>query len=149
MGCGPWASSLDLAGSLRNIARVTTTTTSGLRRPTLLSRLRRRRRGLPRKLKLTREGKYLLFLVFGVGFAAINTGNNLLYLVFGLLLSLILVSGVLSELCLRKLTVSVDLPPQLHARRPGLSRVRLRNGKRRFASFHMRRSGPSPKSSLS
>lgn len=95
----------------------------------------RRARLLPRALKLTREGKYLLLLVFGVGFAAVNSGNNLLYLVFGLLLSLIVVSGVLSELTLRRLSVTVELPAQAHARRPALLRVRLRNGKRRFSSF--------------
>ena len=55
----------------------------------------------PRRLKLTREGKYFIFITFGVGVAAINTGNNLLYLLLGMLLSLIIVSGVLSELSLR------------------------------------------------
>lgn len=99
-------------------------------------RWRRGRGGiLPRKLNLTREGKYLMLLVFGVGFAAVNSGNNLLYLIFGLLLSLIIVSGVLSELTLRRLSVTVDLPQQVHARRSALLRVSLRNGKRRFSSF--------------
>jgi hypothetical protein len=60
----------------------------------------------PRRLKLTREGKYFIFITFGVGVAAINTGNNLLYLLLGMLLSLIIVSGVLSELSLRHLTVA-------------------------------------------
>src|SRR5262245_33753614 len=40
----------------------------------------------PRKLKFTREGKYYLGITLGVGFAAINTGNNLLYLLLGMLL---------------------------------------------------------------
>ena len=37
----------------------------------------------------------------GVGFAAINTGNNLLYLLLGWLLSFIIASGILSEMTLR------------------------------------------------
>src|SRR6185436_19935940 len=49
----------------------------------------------PRKLKFTREGKYFLGITLGVGFAAINTGNNLLYLLLGMLLSLIVLSGVM------------------------------------------------------
>ena len=61
----------------------------------------------PRKLKVTREGKYYLGITLGVGFAAINTGNNLLYLLLGMLLSLMLVSVVLSELSLRRLTVKL------------------------------------------
>ena len=39
----------------------------------------------PRRLRFTREGKYFIGITFGVGFAAVNTGNNLLYLVLGLL----------------------------------------------------------------
>ena len=46
----------------------------------------------PRKLKFTREGKFFVGITLGVGFAAINTGNNLLYLLLGMLLALIVVS---------------------------------------------------------
>ena len=31
----------------------------------------------PRRLSFTREGKYFVGITIGVGFAAINTGNNL------------------------------------------------------------------------
>ena len=37
----------------------------------------------PRRLRITREGKYFLGITFGVGLAAINTANNLLYLLLG------------------------------------------------------------------
>jgi uncharacterized protein (DUF58 family) len=40
-----------------------------------------------------------------VGLGALNTGNNLLYLVLGLLLAMVVVSGVLSERCLRYLSI--------------------------------------------
>jgi uncharacterized protein (DUF58 family) len=40
-----------------------------------------------------------------VGLGALNTGNNLLYLMLGLLLSMVVVSGVLSERCLRYLRI--------------------------------------------
>ena len=45
----------------------------------------------PRRLKFTREGKFFVGITLGVGFAAINTGNNLLYLLLGMLLALIIV----------------------------------------------------------
>jgi uncharacterized protein (DUF58 family) len=67
-----------------------------------------RLRGLlrpPRTLRITRTGRTYLVLTLGVGLGALNTGNNLLYLVLGLLLSLIIVSGVLSERTLRGLRV--------------------------------------------
>jgi uncharacterized protein (DUF58 family) len=66
----------------------------------LLARLRALLRP-PRTLKITRVGRTYLILTVGVGLGALNTGNNLLYLVLGLLLSLIIASGVLSEACLR------------------------------------------------
>ncbi len=52
---------------------------------------------LPRRLRITFEGKAFLLITLGVGAAAINTGNNLLYLAFSMNLSLIVVSGFLSE----------------------------------------------------
>jgi uncharacterized protein (DUF58 family) len=59
----------------------------------------------PRRLTVTRTGRTYLVLTFGVGFGALNTGNNLLYLVLGLMLSMIIVSGVLSERALRHLRI--------------------------------------------
>jgi uncharacterized protein (DUF58 family) len=54
---------------------------------------------------VTRLGRTFLVVTVGVGVGAMNTGNNLLYLVLGTLLSAIVVSGVLSERCLRGLEV--------------------------------------------
>jgi uncharacterized protein (DUF58 family) len=54
---------------------------------------------------MTRAGRTYVVLAVGVGLGALNTGNNLLYLVLGLLLSMIVVSGVLSERCLNGLSV--------------------------------------------
>jgi len=100
----------------------------------LLGKLRRWFRP-PRRLKLTREGKYFIGITFGVGFAAINTGNNLLYLLLGMLLSMIVVSGVLSELSLRELTVVRRLPPRAQVARPHLVEIEVFNHKRRIPSY--------------
>jgi uncharacterized protein (DUF58 family) len=59
----------------------------------------------PRTLKVTKLGRTYLVITVGVGLGALNTGNNLLYLLLGLMLSCIVVSGVLSEQCLRTLEV--------------------------------------------
>lgn len=72
----------------------------------------------PRTLKVTRSGRTFLVVTIGVGLGALNTGNNLLYLILGLLLSLIVVSGVLSEWCLRDLKVRRILPDAAHAGEP-------------------------------
>ena len=55
----------------------------------------------PRQLRPTRAGWSFFALTFGVGFAALNTGNNLLYLVLSLMLAFLVLSGVLSESALR------------------------------------------------
>ena len=89
----------------------------------------------PRRLSFTREGKYFVGITFGVGFAAINTGNNLLYLLLGMMLSLIIASGLLSEMSLRGIEVSRRPPGRLNAGRPFLMGIALKNGKRRLPSF--------------
>jgi len=64
----------------------------------------------PRQLKTTRIGKTYIALSLGVGLAALNTGNNLLYLMLGLLLSFIISSGILSELNIRHISLTRILP---------------------------------------
>jgi uncharacterized protein (DUF58 family) len=89
----------------------------------------------PRRLKFTREGKFFVGITLGVGFAAINTANNLLYLLLGLLLALIIVSGVMSELSLRNLTVVRRLPLRAQVGRAHLVEIEVYNHKRRVPSY--------------
>src|SRR5438128_967468 len=89
----------------------------------------------PRKIRVTREGKLFIGVTIGVGLAAINTGNNLLYLVLGLLLSLIILSGVLSEIALRGLEFRRRLPRRAFAGVPMLVEIEVRNTKRYAPSY--------------
>jgi uncharacterized protein (DUF58 family) len=89
----------------------------------------------PRRLEYTREGKSFIGITLGVGFAAINTGNNLLYLLLGMMLSLIIASGILSELSLRNLSVARTPPDALYAERAFLMGIGLHNSKPRLSSF--------------
>lgn len=89
----------------------------------------------PRRLSFTRTGKYFVGMTLLVGLGAINTGNNLLYLILGMMLALILLSGVLSELALQKLVPGRRLPERVFAGRPALLELTLRNDKPRAASF--------------
>ena len=98
-------------------------------------RLRLARLRNPRKLKFTREGKFFVGITLGVGFAAINTGNNLLYLLLGMLLALIIVSGLMSELSLRDLTVVRRLPLRAQVGRPHLVEIEVFNHKGRVPSY--------------
>lgn len=106
--------------------------------PRWRSRLRawtQARTRLPRRLRFTREGKVFTGVTLGVGFAAINTGNNLLYLVLGLLLSLIVLSGILSEVALRGLQFRRKLPRRAFAGAPMLVEIEVKNTKRFAPSY--------------
>lgn len=81
------------------------------------------------RLSLTRLGAQYLLTLLAVGAFSVNTGNNLLYLVFSLMLGLFLVSGVLSRRALQGLQV-VDLEEgNLFARVRGGIRLRLRDAR--------------------
>lgn len=89
----------------------------------------------PRRLRLTREGRYYVAITVGIGMAAINTGNNLLYLLLGWLLSVIIASGVLSEMTLRHLRVRRRPPARIHAGQPFLMEISIENVKESMASY--------------
>ena len=87
-----------------------------------------------RRLRFTRLGRWYVALTIGIGLAAINTGNNLLFLVLGLLLSSIVVSGLLSETSLRGVRVTRRLPASASVGAPALVGLVARNGKPRAPS---------------
>ena len=87
---------------------------------------------------VTRAGVVYMLITVVIGIAAINTGNNLLYIVVAALLSAILVSGIASALVLRTLELDVHLPEHVFAGRPLLARLLLRNASRWLPSFSIR-----------
>ena len=91
----------------------------------------------PRRFRLTREGKWFIGATLVLGFAAVNGGINLLFLIFGMLLCLLLANGVLSEACLRRLVVTRRLPAAMHAGTPFLVGVAVRNAKKRIPAFSL------------
>jgi uncharacterized protein (DUF58 family) len=70
-----------------------------------------------------------------IGVAAMNTGNNLLYLVVATLLSLIVISGIMSESTLRGIRAQRRLPPLLFKGAPARVSLRVTNGKKLFPSY--------------
>jgi uncharacterized protein (DUF58 family) len=90
---------------------------------------------MPRTLRATRAGWCFVAIVFGVGFAALNTGNNLLYLILSLLLAFLVLSGLLSESSLRGLRVERRLPREIFACAPNRIALRIHNDLWRTPSF--------------
>jgi uncharacterized protein (DUF58 family) len=89
----------------------------------------------PRSLRATRAGWCFIAIIFGVGFAALNTGNNLLYLVLALMLAFLVLSGLLSEASLRGIHIDRLLPREIFAGSPNRVVLRVHNRQRRNAAF--------------
>jgi len=83
----------------------------------------------------TSGGGVFLVIIIVVGFAAWNTGNNLLFLVFSLLCSTLFVGWVHAGTSLRDLTVSARFPDHIFAAEAAPVIVTLRNTKRVLPSF--------------
>ncbi len=85
--------------------------------------------------EFTREGLIYLLIIAVIAVAALNTGNNLLFIILASLLAGILVSGILSQIVLSQLELEFVLPDHIFAGRPILSRLTIRNLKWFFPSF--------------
>jgi uncharacterized protein (DUF58 family) len=77
------------------------------------------------RLSLTRLGTQYMVALLAAGIFSVNTGNNLLYLVFSLMLGLFLVSGILSRRALQGLRLLRIEEGTLFARVRGGLRLRL------------------------
>ncbi len=84
---------------------------------------------------VTGVGIAYVITVLLIGIAALNTGNNLLYVIVSAMLAAILVSGLASAVVLRGLELDVRLPEQVFAGRPAPARILVRNRRRWLPSF--------------
>ena len=100
----------------------------------MATRLRKLMRA-PRKLTFTREGKWFVGMTIMVGFGAVNTSNNLLFLLLGMMLGLIIVSGILSEWVLQKVEVTRLGSGDLYAGAESSLTYTLTNRKAFLASY--------------
>ena len=87
--------------------------------------------------KLTREGLVYLLVIAVIAVAALNTGNNLLFIVLASLLAGILVSGFLSKAVLSGLELDFILPDHIFAGRSVSARLTVVNLKWLFPSFSL------------
>lgn len=84
---------------------------------------------------VTREGMVYLGIVLVIAVAALNTGNNLLFIVVSAMLAAIIVSGAASAAILRGLELDVGLPEHVFAGESVLVRQSLRNLRRWLPSL--------------
>ncbi len=75
----------------------------------------------------TRLGRGLLMLLGGIAFAALNTGNNLLYLLLGLCLAAMALSALAGRRALSRVTLDLSYPEEILAGEPTAMVVLLSN----------------------
>lgn len=83
------------------------------------------------RVRPTRAGVGYIVLLLGVLLAAVNTGNNLLYVVLAGQLAVLVISNLLAEVNLRGLEVQRSLPPEVFAGQAALGGFELVNLRRR------------------
>jgi uncharacterized protein (DUF58 family) len=88
--------------------------------------------------RLTREGWIYLGGIVLVALAAINTGNNLLFLILSCLIASILMSGILSSLTVMGVELNLQLPEHIFAGQTVRGIVELKNEKQMLPSFSLR-----------
>ena len=128
-----WATIILATAALLLATLVGITTVPYLARQVVASRIRD-----AMDYDVTQAGIVYIVASVLIAVAAMQSGNNLLYIVVAALISAILVSGIASALILRNLQLEIHLPEHIFAGRPVLARIVLRNQSRWLPSFSVR-----------
>lgn len=106
--------------------------------PTLAKRTPLRWIGYRMEYKISRAGWIYIGATLLVALAALNTGNNLLFLILACLISVILMSGILSSISLAGVELRIELPEHIFAGQTVRAAVELHNEKLMLPSFALR-----------
>jgi uncharacterized protein (DUF58 family) len=88
--------------------------------------------------EVTRAGITYVLVTIVIAIAALNTGNNLLYIVVAAMLAAIVVSGYVSAVVLRQLELDIRVPEHVFAGQAVVGRIVLHNPRRFLPSFSVR-----------
>jgi uncharacterized protein (DUF58 family) len=109
--------------------------------PVLARRTPLRWLGYRIEYRVTSEGWFYIAGVLLIALAAMNTGNNLLFLILATLIAVILMSGVLSSISLSGVSMRLELPEHIFAGHTVRAVVELENEKLTLPSFALRVEG--------
>jgi uncharacterized protein (DUF58 family) len=93
------------------------------------------------RYRITHGGILFTFAILLVGFGAVVSANNLLFLILATMLSTLLISGLVSRLCLAALELDFLVPEHVSAGRKAPGRLFVRNQKWLLPSFSIRVEG--------
>jgi uncharacterized protein (DUF58 family) len=87
------------------------------------------------EMRSTKEGRRSVLAAVLIAVAAVNTGNNLIYLVLSLMLSFLLLSYLLPRLNLSKLRPDISFDGPIYAGEAAHVRISVSNDKRRIPAY--------------
>ena len=89
-------------------------------------------------MKLTREGKRFFIATVLIAFAAFNTANNLIYLVFSMMLSILFLAFVILRWNLKGLILKVSYAQPVFAKQSARINIALSNDKKHIPSYSIK-----------
>jgi|WetSurSiteA1Bulk_404760.scaffolds.fasta_scaffold00668_2 uncharacterized protein (DUF58 family) len=93
----------------------------------------------------TREGKRFFLATLLIGFAAFNTGNNLIFLIFSMMLSFLVLSFAVLRVNMHGLKLRISQEQAVYAQRPSDISVTVTNHKKYLHSYSVRVLSPGGK----
>src|SRR5258708_34947492 len=90
------------------------------------------------RYRITRAGLLFTLAISIVAFAAVVSANNLLFLILATMMATLLISGLVSRLCLAGLELDFQVPDHIPANRSVPARLYVRNHKWLMPSFSIR-----------
>jgi uncharacterized protein (DUF58 family) len=89
-------------------------------------------------VKIKTVGWIFILLCILMGLGAVNTANNLIYIIVAFMLGIIAVSGIFGALNLKNLSLEVGFPKEIYAGSSFPVSIKLINGRRFFPVFLVR-----------
>lgn len=86
-------------------------------------------------IRINRAGWLYILITILIGLSAVNTGNNLVYIIASALLSYLLVSGIFGKRNIYGLDAEVFFPDEVFSHTEALAEVRVRNLRKRMPAF--------------
>jgi uncharacterized protein (DUF58 family) len=120
---------------LASLALLLATAVGLLTVPYLARRVEARRVREALDFEVTKTGAAYALVVLVIGIAALNTGNNLLYIIVAAMLAAIAVSGIASALCLHGLELDLKVPEHIFAAVEVPATICVRNPRKWLASL--------------
>jgi len=89
-------------------------------------------------MRPTKEGKRFLLATFLIAVAAVNTGNNLIYLILAMMFSILVISVAVLNLNLRGLVFGFSITQPIFAKNRVVIKISLSNRKKIIPSYSIR-----------